>query len=223
MKGKELAKEIESKLILEQNVEYARWVKSYMKDVSSFLGVTSPKRKEIALPLLKSKIKEEKGLDYEFIDICIHHEYREMFYTGLEYLSLCHKQLEYEDIKLIDEIIHTNPSWDTVDSTYQLLRTLLDKDSRTTALMIAWSTNDNMWNRRASILCQLRRVDFDADLFETCATNNFGTQLFFINKAIGWLLRELGKHKPSYVWQFLDKYEAQMAKLSIREAKKYLV
>ena len=60
------------------------------------------------------------------------------------------------------------------------------------------------------------------ELLAQIIKNNFGSQEFFINKAIGWALRDYSKTNPKWVRQFLEKYQAQMATLSVKEASKYL-
>ncbi|EMP71905.1 DNA alkylation repair protein [Streptococcus sobrinus DSM 20742 = ATCC 33478] len=52
--------------------------------------------------------------------------------------------------------------------------------------------------------------------------NCLGSDEFFINKAIGWSLRDYSKTNPDWVRDFIWQHEEQMAKLSIREASKYL-
>ncbi|HEM4682708.1 TPA: DNA alkylation repair protein, partial [Streptococcus suis] len=52
--------------------------------------------------------------------------------------------------------------------------------------------------------------------------NNLNQIEFFINKAIGWSLRDYSKTNPDWVRAFLKKYSSQMAGLSIREASKYI-
>lgn len=41
---------------------------------------------------------------------------------------------------------------------------------------------------------------------------------FFINKAIGWALRDYSKTNPFWVKEFLNKYQDKMDNLSIKEA-----
>ena len=60
------------------------------------------------------------------------------------------------------------------------------------------------------------------ELLEQIIVNNFGSEEFFINKAIGWSLREYSKTNPTWVKEFLDKYKDKLNKLSIREASKYI-
>ena len=52
--------------------------------------------------------------------------------------------------------------------------------------------------------------------------NNLDQTEFFINKAIGWALRDYSKTKPDWVASFIEKNKEKMAELSIKEASKYL-
>ena len=52
--------------------------------------------------------------------------------------------------------------------------------------------------------------------------NNLGDNEFFINKAIGWALRDYSKSNPEWVTKFIEKNRENMANLSLREASKYL-
>ena len=57
---------------------------------------------------------------------------------------------------------------------------------------------------------------------EKIIVNNFGSNEFFINKAIGWSLRDYSKTNPKWVKEFVGKYKDKMDKLSIKEASKYI-
>ena len=50
--------------------------------------------------------------------------------------------------------------------------------------------------------------------------NNADTKEFFVDKAIGWVLREYSKTKPEFVRQFLNEHE--LSALSVRECSKYI-
>lgn len=58
--------------------------------------------------------------------------------------------------------------------------------------------------------------------FEKILVNNFGSSEFFINKAIGWSLRDYSKTNQDWVRNFVETHKDKMDKLSIREASKYL-
>lgn len=52
--------------------------------------------------------------------------------------------------------------------------------------------------------------------------NNFGSKEFFINKAIGWSLRDYSKVNPEWVRHFIEENREQLAPLSIKEGSKLL-
>ena len=90
-------------------------------------------------------------------------------------------------------------------------------------LMLEWSKDDNIWIKRTAIEHQLNLKDkTDYELLEKIIVNNFGTDEFFINKAIGWALREYSKTNSTWVKEFINRYKNQMSDLSIKEASKYI-
>lgn len=81
----------------------------------------------------------------------------------------------------------------------------------------------NFWVRRVAIGHQRpRKAATDTALLEKIITLNFGSQEFFINKAIGWALREYSKTDPAWVADFMARHGARMAPLSVREGSKRL-
>lgn len=60
------------------------------------------------------------------------------------------------------------------------------------------------------------------ELLEEIIINNLEQDEFFINKAIGWALRDYSKTNPKWVIEFIDKHKDALSKLSIREASKYI-
>ena len=75
-----------------------------------------------------------------------------------------------------------------------------------------------------SVCCKdvCRREKTNTRLLEEIIVNNLGSREFFINKAIGWSLRDYSKTSPEWVRSFIGKYSDRMDKLSIREASRYL-
>ena len=97
------------------------------------------------------------------------------------------------------------------------------KDTSINEIIIKWSKDNNIWLRRVSIIHQLlRKEKTNTKLLEKIIVNNFGSDEFFINKAIGWALRDYSKTNKEWVSNFINKYEDKMANLSIKEASKYL-
>jgi 3-methyladenine DNA glycosylase AlkD len=79
------------------------------------------------------------------------------------------------------------------------------------------------WQDRIAIDHQIGRKDkTDTALLERIIVNSLGQSEFFINKAIGWSLREYSKTDPGWVRGFIGRHGGGMAALSVREAGKYL-
>ena len=90
-------------------------------------------------------------------------------------------------------------------------------------VFLKWSLSDNIWLRRVAIDHQLlRKEKTNVQLMEKILLNNMDQTEFFINKAIGWALRDYSKTNPEWVARFIEKNQKRMAELSIREASKYL-
>ena len=89
--------------------------------------------------------------------------------------------------------------------------------------MLKWSKEDNVWLRRTAIEYQLNlKEKTDIKILQKVIENNFGTNEFFINKAIGWALREYSKTNLEWVREFISINRDKMSNLSIKEASKYI-
>ncbi len=131
--------------------------------------------------------------------------------------------LEYDDIPKIEKYIRNKEWWDTIDFFDQIIGKIGLSDRRVDDLMLKWSKDKDFWVRRIAIDHQLgRKEKTNKELLEKILINNFGSDEFFINKAIGWSLRDYSKTDPVWVKNFIDKHGSQMHKLSIKEASKYL-
>lgn len=89
--------------------------------------------------------------------------------------------------------------------------------------IIKWSLSDNIWLRRTAIIHQLlRKEKTDTKLLEEVIINNLGSKEFFINKGIGWALRDYSKTNPSWVAFFINNNKELLSNLSIKEGSKYI-
>ena len=194
----------------------------YMRNLFVFYGIPTPKRKAIYKDFLK-KEKKNKKIDWEFLDKCYEDEHREFQYLVSDYLITMNDLLTYEDIHKIKKYIKTKQWWDTIDFLDQVIGEIGLKDKRVDDLMLEWSKDADFWVRRIAIDHQLCRKDkTNTELLEKIIVNNFGSDEFFINKAIGWALRDYSKTNPLWVKEFIGKYQDKMNNLSIKEASKYI-
>lgn len=212
------------KHLFEQNRDEENAVKmsKYMRDLFDFYGLSTPKRKDVYNNFIKSE-KKLKKIDWEFLDKCYEDNHREFQYLVYDYLIAMKNYLIYDDIPKIKKYIKTKQWWDTIDFLDKVIGNIGLRDNRVDDLMIEWSKDEDFWVRRIAIDHQLcRKEKTNTELLEKIIVNNFGSNEFFINKAIGWSLRDYSKTNPKWVKEFVEKYKDKMDKLSIKEASKYI-
>lgn len=200
----------------------AQSMAAYMKHQFPFLGVPKPERARICRPYFKIA-REEKDVDRSFIRDCWALDEREYQYAAADYLILMQCYLGPGDVPLLEECIISKAWWDTVDMLDRVAGDLALAFPEVNETLLLWSKDDNIWLRRAAIDHQLGRKDKTAvDLLERILVNNLNRSEFFINKAVGWSLREYSKTNPQWVQGFVERHRAGLSALSIREGGKYL-
>lgn len=217
-------KYLEIKKLFEQNEdkENAIAMAKYMRNLFEFYGLATPKRKKLYKDFLKAE-KKNKKVDWEFLDKCYLDSHREFQYLVSDYLITMNDYLTYGDIPKIKKYVKTKQWWDTIDFLDRVIGEIGLKDNRVDDLMLEWSCDNDFWVRRIAIGHQLcRKEKTNTELLEKILVNNFGSDEFFINKAIGWALRDYSKTNPLWVREFLSKYKDKMSNLSIKEASKYI-
>lgn len=214
----------ELRAVFEANAdpENAVSMSKYMRDMFVFYGIPSPKRKELTKEFIKRE-KAQKYIDWAFLDECYEDPHRELQYFVNDCLGAMGKYLAFENVPRLMKYAKEKQWWDTIDFLDRIIGNIGLKDARINALMLELSVSDDMWLRRLAIDHQNGRKEKTSPaLLEKIIVNNLGSDEFFINKAIGWALRDYSKAEPDWVKEFLLKYGGKMDKLSIKEAGKYL-
>lgn len=88
----------------------------------------------------------------------------------------------------------------------------------------AWTQSPHLWTRRAALVFTLpwTRNGRDPERMLGWAARLANDREWFIQKAIGWWLRELSKSDPRRVCRFLADHGATLKGVARREASKYL-
>ena len=195
----------------------------YMRDKFNFLGIRGPKRTELFKKYFPTA-RKTKEIDWNFIETCWNKEEREFQYAVVYYLKAMQKFLKKGDISKLKYLVVTKSWWDTVDLLSKIIGDVVNRNKELKTLMLEWSKKENdIWLRRVAILHQLSfKENVDRLLLETILEDNLCDGEFFINKAIGWALRDYSKVNPEWVRKFIEKNRSEMANLSLREAMKYL-
>jgi 3-methyladenine DNA glycosylase AlkD len=174
-----------------------------MKSALPYYGVTMPELRRITRALAK----ESPVTRQDVLKIWRGATHREERYAAIELSARI--ALTWEDY---DEMIVTGAWWDLVDpiATSRLWK-LPDAKRR----LRAWSTDADVWRRRAAIIAQVgRRQETDWELLQAVIAPNRADRSFWIRKAIGWALREYGKVEPDRVAAYLA--ETELSGLSRR-------
>ena len=199
--------------------EKAKQMSAYMRNQFPFLGVQAPKRKKAGNEYFKQR--KDTNIDWDFIMKCWELPEREYQYVGIDYLNKFSRFLFPQDIPNIRNIAVTKSWWDTIDGLDRIVGGIALEYPEVNDILLNWSKDENIWLRRIAIDHQLlRREKTDTILLERIIVNNLGQDEFFINKAIGWILRDYSKTNPKWVRDFINKYKDRLAPLSKREGSK---
>lgn len=205
-----------------RNEKNAGLMKKYMKDHFPFLGIKSPLRKELEKQFFKETEILKEDFNKDFVIGLWEKDEREYQYTAITYMGKFIKKLPKDIIPFLERLITTKSWWDSVDSIAPLVGELARKYPEVIEETIdGWAVHDNFWLRRSAILFQLKyKQQTNEDLLYKYIVKNADSKEFFIQKAIGWALREYSKTNSLSVKAFIE--GQRLAPLSVREGSKYL-
>ena len=220
MKSIELIKSLKKEFNKHSIPSIARSQKAYMRNQFEFLGITANKRREIQKKFFQNvEINDLNKFIYELWNL----NERDYQYLAQELLYSNHKNFKVEDIKLIEYMIINKPWWDTIDflspkilgKYFKIYPKEIEKNTQ------KWILSNNIWLKRSAILFQLKyKETLNTDLLYRIVVPLSNSKEFFINKAIGWILREFGKTNKEWVINFVKKNK--LSNLSVREALKHI-
>ncbi|WP_409343172.1 DNA alkylation repair protein [Paenibacillus sp. MBLB4367] len=215
------AEGLQNVMRMNADVQAAGPMQAYMKHQFRFLGIPSPKRKELIRGYAAECGWPEGDELCDAVIALWELPEREYHYLALDLLAKKAKKLRKQDIGLLETLVTDKSWWDTVDAIASILvGSLFEAYPELIVPYIdKWLSSGNMWLQRTAILFQLKyKKKTDVPLLFRCIETGFGSREFFIQKAIGWALREYAKTDPAAVIAFA---EAQpLAALSRREALK---
>ena len=206
-----------------RNEQLAEPMKAYMKDHFPFLGIKSPARTEALKSFFAThELPEKTELHNEVWEIYRLQE-REYQYVAIALLSKKIKSLAIEDLGFLEKLITEKSWWDSVDSIAPIIVGDIVKRDRLEGenVMLQWSNSDNMWLNRSAILHQLKyKKETNEKILIEIILKHVHSKEFFIQKAIGWVVREYAKTNPGFVRKFVEEHE--LKPLSKREALKHI-
>ncbi|MBW3004672.1 DNA alkylation repair protein [Candidatus Woesearchaeota archaeon] len=177
-----------------------------------FLGIPVPLQRTVAKKYIDLSLKDTQSLLHSKI-----HEHR-----LVALLILIDKYNKSENKKEIVDIYLKNTknvnNWDLVDlSAHKILGDyLLDKDRK---ILYKLAKSKNLWEKRIAIISTAafisnNQFDDTLKISGILLTDNHD----LIHKAVGWMLREVGKKNQAAEEKFLKKYHKTMPRTMLRYA-----
>ncbi len=187
------------------NASVAAGQKAYMRNQFEFYGLKTPVRRALQKQLFQKERLPPKDEVVGIVKTLWRHPQRECHYLAQELLTKYLNNLEEQDIALYEFMITHNSWWDTVDFIAANLvgRYFRKFPSKRDAHVTKWLASGNIWLQRTALLFQLKyKESLDTTLLSDSIEKLLGSREFFINKAIGWILREYSKTNGPWVLQF---------------------
>lgn len=215
----------ELKNLYEQHgdADFAAWSENYMRNHFKFLGIRTPERKKLTKRLLKIHgLPEKDELEHVINSLWAMPE-REYQRAALDILQKMKGELGREDMLWLTELVTRKSWWDTIDvlSPHIFGHLFRKYPALINQYAEEWIEDDNIWLQRSAILYQLlyRYATDESRLYHLIDIQKDSDE-FFVQKAIGWSLREYSKINPESVMDFIE--NTTLKPLSRREGLKHI-
>lgn len=215
--------QIKQALLPLRNADNAAQMQAYLRGQFEFYGIQAGPRRAAMKDLFTAHHRPTIDELPAIVNELWEQPEREFQMVAVDLLISLKSQLPPTILPDLEHWITTKSWWDSVDmlATHIVGSLYLHHRATTAQFIQTWRNTDNLWLRRTTLLFQLKyKLNTDTDLlFELIRENNQDRD-FFIQKAIGWVLREYSKTDPHLVMDFLD--SGQITGLARREALKWL-
>ena len=200
----------------------------YMKSNMPFMGVRVPVMRKTARAVFDRYPPTGAG-EWRATILALWREatYREQRYAAVE--LAVHRSfscwLNMESVPVLDELIVSGAWWDYVDriAPAGIGHVLSAEPNPMGARLRGWARDENIWRRRVALLCQLGlKENTDLALLYDCIGACMGHREFFVQKAMGWALRDYARTDPDEVRRYVGANRSFLSNLTCREALKNL-
>ena len=209
-------------LIFPNQPELAEPMARYMKDHFPFCGVKKPQRALLERPFLKESLTLPMPELIQEIFRNYRKKEREYQYYAIDLAQKNIKRFSLEDLAALLPLLGEKTWWDSIDAWRKVFSTwVLAHPTEIEQVYGFFYQHENFWYRRVAINLQLMfKEQTDTALLAQAILADLTTDEFFIQKAIGWSLRDYSKVNPDWVKSFMQQYS--LSKLALREGSKYI-
>ncbi len=202
---------------------YSAWSKKYLKNQFEFLGIRTPIRRQLMKEFIKETGLPPSSQLKEVVFSLWNLPEREYQYAALDILEKKKKDLTPADMSWLERLLIKKSWWETIDVlSVNIIGYVFSIHPELIPLYSdQWIEDENIWLQRSALLYQLKyKEKTDEKRLFRYILNRAKSDEFFVQKAIGWSLREYAKTSPEKVKIFVA--QNSLKPLSKREALKHL-
>lgn len=209
-------------LIFPQQPELAEPMARYMKNLFPFCGVKKPQRALLERLFLKESLTLPLPELIQEIFRNYHKDEREYQYYAIDLAQKNIQRFTLADLAELLPLLAEKSWWDSIDAWRKVFATwVLAHPTELKQVYAFFYQHENFWYRRIAINLQLLfKEQTDPALLAQAILADLTTEEFFIQKAIGWALRDYSKVNPDWVKNFMQQHS--LSKLALREGSKYI-
>jgi 3-methyladenine DNA glycosylase AlkD len=218
---------LQARLAEQGSPERADGERRYLRSELTHLGVSMPVLRRVTQQLLlEHPLAQPQRL--ALVEELWRRPVFELRRAAVHVLERSADELDMSHLILIQRLLGQARTWALVDPlAIAVAGSILVRHPAARSVLDHWITDDDFWIRRAALLAQLGPVrerpgpdTFAA--FAAYADRVLDEREFFFRKAIGWLLREVGRRNPMLVVAWLEPRTHRASGVTMREAVKYL-
>ena len=205
-----------------RNDEEAQAMSKYMRNLFLFYGIKKPQRE-----MLTKSFWQKEGLpnanQLSILSLLLWQEpERELHYFALDTIQRLEKQLPISFYETLEQMIINRSWWDSVDYIASIVGKYFQRYPELIPVVPSgWINSDNIWLQRVAILFQLKyKAKTNTAILFSYILQQAHSKEFFIQKAMGWALREYSKTDAKTVIDFVKTED--LPSLTKREALKWL-
>ncbi len=205
-------REIADPEIAKHSTRFFKTDKGEYGEGDQFLGIRVPNVRKIA--------QKFRQLSLDEIEQLLHSNYHEERLCALIILINKAKKADKEELEKLYQLYLDNTeyinNWDLVDTSAEHIvgNYLADRDH---SILPELAKSDSLWERRIAIMSTfhfIKNGEFEDTL--EIAEVLLDDEHDLIHKAVGWMLREIGKRNEQLLKNFLDKHVSNMPRTMLR-------
>ena len=221
----QLTHQLELEFEKNRNEQEAQGMSRYMKNRFVYFGIKKPQRALIQKKWFSITPTDLTHDDKrELVLELWQKEQREFHYVAMDFMAKWKdNDILLEDYNFIEFLLTNHSWWDSVDTlaSNYLGRYLRVFPEQREVVIKSWRKSENRWLRRSCLIFQLLyKSQTNFELLKGLINQFKHEKEFFIQKAIGWSLREYAKTNPVSVRNFVE--ESGIQGLAKREALKHI-